>query len=115
MSPFPSSFSAPPISRMVRESFADATINDYSREGISLKIEGTFPLSEGQIVILQGTPPPEPLAANFILDHFLKIKKFVVKRIGDGHQPIIGLQAISENEKYHEQNQIDSVLTVSSG
>lgn len=94
---------------------ADATINDYSREGISLKIEGTFPLSEGQIVILQGTPPPEPLAANFILDHFLKIKKFVVKRIGDGHQPIIGLQAISENEKYHEQNQIDSVLTVSSG
>lgn len=90
-----------------------ATICDYSRESISLKTEGTFPFSEGQIVILDGVPPSEPLEANFILDHFLRIKKFVVKRIGNGPQPVIVLQAISENEKYNEQNQINSILTQS--
>ncbi|MCF6155496.1 MAG: hypothetical protein E3K36_09630 [Candidatus Brocadia sp.] len=92
-----------------------ATICDYSRESISLKTEGSFPLSEGQIVILQGIPPAEPLTANFIIDHFLRIKKFMVKRIVNGPQPTIGLQAIPENEKYNGQNQIDSALTVSSG
>ncbi|MEP9409871.1 MAG: hypothetical protein HRF42_00430 [Candidatus Brocadia sp.] len=87
---------------------AGAAICDYSRESISLKIEGTFPFGEGQIVILEGTPPAEPLEANFIIEHFLRIKKFVVKRIGNGDQPIIGLQAISESKRYNEQNQTDN-------
>jgi hypothetical protein len=56
----------------------------------------------------------EPLAANFIVDHFLKKKKFVVRRIAEGLQPIIGLQAVPEGERYHEPNQIDGVLTASS-
>lgn len=92
-----------------------ATICDYSRESISLKTEGPFPLSVGQIVNLQGTPPAEPLAANFIIDHFLRIKKFTVKRIVNGPQSIVGLQTISENEKYEKQNQIDLVFPIFSG
>ena len=52
---------------------ANATIYNYSREGISLKLEATnLPLNEGQIVTLQGTSPKEPLVANFIVDHFLE-------------------------------------------
>jgi len=94
---------------------ANATIYDYSCEGISLKLEATnLPLSEGQIVTLQGTSPKEPLAANFIVDHFLEKKRFMVRRIADGLQAIIGLQACPEGERYHEPNQIDGVLTASS-
>ncbi|NUO07071.1 MAG: hypothetical protein HUU08_00075 [Candidatus Brocadia sp.] len=90
-----------------------ASICDYARESISLKTEGHFPLNVGQIVILQGTPPAEPLEANFIIDYFLRIKRFMIKRIVDGPQQIIGLQAIPENGKYNEQNQIDSIVTQS--
>ncbi len=56
-----------------------------------------LPLSEGQIVTLQGTSPKEPLAANFIVDHFLGKKRFMVRRIANGPQPVIGLQATLES------------------
>jgi len=103
------------VSLQDRKTIIRTTICDCSREGLSLKLEATnLPLSEGQIVILQGTSPVEPLAANFIVDHFLKKKKFVVRRIANGPQPIIGLQATLESERYNEPNQIDSVLTASS-
>ncbi len=92
------------------KSVCGVTICDYSRESISLKSEGPFPLHEGQIVILQGTPPPEPLAAIFIIDHFLRIRKFMVRRIKNEPQPFIGLQAIFENEEYNGQNQTDCLL-----
>lgn len=55
-------------------------------------------LSEKQVVLLQGTPPVEPLAANFVADHFLKTKRFMVKRMTNGTQPIVGLQATLESE-----------------
>lgn len=98
-----------------RKTIIRATFCDCSREGISLKLEATnLPLSVGQVVILQGTSPVEPLAANFIVDHFLKKKKFVVRRIADGLQSIIGLQTVPEGERHNEPNQIDGVLTASS-
>ena len=38
----------------------------------------------------------------------------MVRRIADGLQPIIGLQAVPEGERYNEPNQIDDVSTASS-
>ena len=37
----------------------------------------------------------------------------MVRRIADGLQPIIGLQAVPEGERYNEPNQIDDVSTAS--
>jgi hypothetical protein len=91
-----------------------ATICDFSREGLSLKLEDTnLPLLEEQVVILQGESPKESIAANFIMDHFLKKKKFLVRRTANELQPIIGLQAILESEKSNESNQNGRVLTSS--
>lgn len=73
-------------------------IYDYSCKGFSLQIEDISGLSNGQIVCLQGTSPAEPFEAKFIIDHFLEIKRFVVRRIANGSQPIVGLQAIPEAE-----------------
>lgn len=87
------------------------TICDYSRDGLLLMLEGTQNLNVGQIVILQGTSPAEPLEANFIINHFLKTKNFVIRRIVNGPQPIIGLQAIPESEKSDDLNQIVGVST----
>jgi hypothetical protein len=74
-------------------------IRDYSVEGLALQIENASGLSNGQIVCLQGTSPPEPFEANCIMDHFLKIKRFVIKRIANGLQPIVGVQTIIEAER----------------
>ncbi len=94
-----------------RKAIIKATLCDFSREGLSLKLESTnLPLSEEQVVTLQGESPKEAISANFVVDHFLKKKKFMVRRIANGLQPIIGLQAIPESEKSHEPNQIGSVL-----
>jgi hypothetical protein len=98
-----------------RKTIIRAAICNCSREGISLKLEATnLPLNEGQIVTLQGTSPKEPLAANFIVDHFLEKKRFMVRQIANGSLPIIGLQAVPEGERHNEPNQIDGVLTASS-
>ena len=76
-----------------------ANICDYSHEGMSVQLENAnLKLSEKQVVLLQGTPPVEPLAANFVADHFLKTKRFMVKRMTNGTQPIVGLQATLESE-----------------
>ncbi len=75
------------------------SICDYFREGLALQIEDISGLSIGQTVCLQGTLPAEPFEASYIMDHFLKIKKLVIKRITNGLQPIVGLQAISEAER----------------
>ncbi len=74
-----------------------AAIHDYSCKGMSLITENTLSLNEGERVILQGAPPAEPLAASFVIDHFLKTRQFIIKRIENRPQPVIGLQAISEN------------------
>jgi len=88
-----------------RKTIIRATICNCSREGISLKLEATnLPLNEGQIVTLQGTSPKEPLAANFIVDHFLEKKRFMVRQIANGSLPIIGLQAVPEGERHNEPN-----------
>ena len=88
-----------------RKTIIRATICNCSREGISLKLEATdLPLNEGQIVTLQGTSPKEPLVANFIVDHFLEKKRFMVRQIANGSLPIIGLQAVPEGERHNEPN-----------
>lgn len=74
-------------------------IRDYSCKGLSLQIEDISGLSNGQIVCLQGTFPSEPFEVNYIMDHFLKIKKFMIKRIENGLQPIVGVQTITEVER----------------
>ncbi|MEK7852968.1 MAG: hypothetical protein AAB243_04140 [Planctomycetota bacterium] len=97
-----------------RKAIIKATICNFSREGLSLKLEATtLPMLEGQVVTLQGESPKEPIAANFVVDHFLKIKRFKVMRVTNGLQPIIGLQVILESEISNEPNQIGSVLTSS--
>ncbi|MBI5307145.1 MAG: phosphatidylserine/phosphatidylglycerophosphate/cardiolipin synthase family protein [Planctomycetes bacterium] len=97
-----------------RKAIIKATIFNFSREGLSLKLEATtLPMLEGQVVTLQGESPKEPIAANFVVDHFLKIKRFKVKRVTNGLQPIIGLQVILESEISNEPNQIGSVSTSS--
>ena len=88
-----------------RKTIIRATICNCSREGISLKLEATnLPLNEGQIVTLEGTSPKEPLVANFIVDHFLEKKRFMVRQIANGSLPIIGLQAVPEGERHNEPN-----------
>jgi hypothetical protein len=82
----------------------DAAIYDYSCEAISLKMENTYSLYEGERVALQGIPPVEPLAANFVMDHFLKIGEFVVKRIENSPQPVAALQAILKSNRCEELN-----------
>ncbi|GJQ59428.1 MAG: hypothetical protein D8M57_09775 [Candidatus Scalindua sp. AMX11] len=72
------------------------TIRDYSCKGLALQIENSSGLSNGQIVSLQGTSPSEPFEVNYIMDHFLKIKRFMITRIADGLEPIVGLQTIAE-------------------
>ena len=107
----------PPLNVCLQDGKAiiKATICNFSREGLSLKLEATtLPMLEGQVVTLQGESPKEPIAANFVVDHFLKIKRFKVRRVTNGLQPIIGLQAILESEISHEPNQSGSVLTSSS-
>jgi hypothetical protein len=66
---------------------------------LALQIEDISGLNNEQIVCLQGTSPPEPFEANYIMDHFLKIKKFMVIRVENGLQPIVGVQTITEAER----------------
>jgi len=75
------------------------TIRDYSRNSLAVQIEDISGLNNEQIVCLQGTSPPEPFEANYIMDHFLKIKRFMIKRIENGMQPIVGVQAFTEAER----------------
>ncbi|KHE92028.1 MAG: hypothetical protein K8F52_03610 [Candidatus Scalindua rubra] len=75
------------------------TICDYSCKGLALQIEDISGLSYGQVVCLQGDSPPEPFEANYIMDYFLKIKRFKITRIADGSQPIVGVQGITEAER----------------
>jgi hypothetical protein len=75
------------------------TMRDYAVEGLALQIENISGLSNGQIICLQGTSPPEPFEVNYIMDHFLKIKRFMIKRIANGLQPIIGVQSITKTER----------------
>jgi hypothetical protein len=75
------------------------TIRDYSCKSLALQIENISGLSNGQIVCLQGTSLPEPFEVNYIMDHFLKIKRFMIKRIENGLQPIVGVQTITEAER----------------
>jgi hypothetical protein len=75
------------------------TIRDYSRNSLAVQIEDISGLNNDQIVCLQGTSPPEPFEANYIMDHFLKIKKFMVIRVENGLQPIVGVQTITEAER----------------
>lgn len=75
------------------------TIRDYSCKGLALQIEDISGLSNGQVVCLQGTYPPEPFEAYYIMDHFIKIKRFMIKRIANGVQPIVGVQTITEAER----------------
>ena len=97
-----------------RKTVTRATICDCSYEGIALKLETPdLPLIEGQIVTLQGESPKEPRATNFIVDHFLKINRFMVRRIANGLHPVIGLQVNLESERYNESNQNDGLLTTS--
>lgn len=91
-----------------------ATICNCSYEGISLKLEAADTLLfEGQVVTLQGESPKEPLAANFIVDHFLKKKQFVIRQITNRSQPVIGLKTASEGERPDEPNQIGRLITTS--
>jgi hypothetical protein len=74
------------------------SISDYSCMDLTLQIEDISGLIIGDIVSLQGTFPIKPFEASYIIDHFLKIKRFKVRRITNGLQPIVGLQTISEAE-----------------
>ena len=92
----------PPLSLYLedcKKTITITTMRDYAVEGLALQIENISGLSNGQIICLQGTSPPEPFEANYIIDHFLKIKRFMVKRIKDGLQPIVGVQTITEAER----------------
>lgn len=75
------------------------TMRDYAVEGLALQIENISGLSNGQIICLQGTSPPEPFEVNYIMDHFLKVKRFMIKRMANGLQPIIGVQSITKTER----------------
>jgi hypothetical protein len=52
--------------------------------------------------MVQGILPKESFAANFILDHFLKIGRFKIKWMRDETQPIIGLHAFPEDKIHTE-------------
>jgi hypothetical protein len=92
------------------ETAIQVTVGGYSRNSISLKSEAAnLPLHEGQIVILQGTPPVEPLEANFLLDYFLKIKKFIITRIVPGQPLTIELEAVMEEGEYKELYQANYI------
>lgn len=75
------------------------SIRDYSCKGLALHIEDISGLSIGDIVSLHGSFPIKPFEASYIVDHFLKINKLVIRQITNGLQPIVGLQAISEAER----------------
>ncbi len=94
-----------------RKTTIKAAMCDYSREGVSLKLEATdFLGNNGQVVTLQGESPIEPRVADFIVDHFLKKKQFVIRRIMNGSQPVIGLQIAPDEEDLNESNQIDRMI-----
>ena len=80
------------------------TIRDYSVEGFALQIENISGLSNGQIVCLRGTSPTEPFEANYIIDHYLKNKRFMIMRVENGLQPIVGVQTITEAERVCKSN-----------
>ena len=80
------------------------TIRDYSRSSLTLQIEDISGLSNGQIVCLQGTSPPEPFEANYIMDYYLKTRRFIIKRIANGVQPIVGVQTIIEEERDNQSD-----------
>lgn len=89
-----------------------ATLCDYSREGLSLKLDFlNLSVNKGDIVILQNTSLLEPRSEHFVVDHFLKIKQFVIRRVANGSQTVLGLQAVPEGERHDERNLIDRVIT----
>ncbi len=94
-----------------RKTIIKASVCDYSREGVSLKVEAADLLwDKGQIVTLQGESSIEPRVADFIADHFLNNKQFVIRRITNGSQPVIGLQIAPEEGGQNESNQIDRMI-----
>ncbi|OOP57668.1 MAG: hypothetical protein AYP45_02100 [Candidatus Brocadia carolinensis] len=94
-----------------RKTTINASMCDYSREGVSLKVETTDLLqNHGQIVTLQGESPFEPRLAGFTIDHFLEKNQFVIRRITKGSQPIIGLQIAPEEDGQNGSNQIDRMI-----
>lgn len=91
-----------------------ATLCDYSREGLSLKLDTlNLPLNKGELVTLQGTSPLEPRSADFIVRYFLKRRQFIIRRIANESQAVIGLQLVPEEERHDDLNQIDSTTTPS--
>lgn len=98
-------WSQPPLNVCLhdRKTTIRAAICNCSCEGMSLKLEATnLPLNEGQIIALQGTSPDEPPAANFMAGHFLGKKRFVVRQIVNGLQPVVGLQMVPTGEEYND-------------
>lgn len=94
-----------------RKTIIKASVCDYSREGVSLKVEAADLLRDkGQVVTLQGESSIEPRVADFIADHFLNNKQFVIRRITNGSQPVIGLQIAPEEGGQNESNQIDRMI-----
>ena len=87
-----------------KKSVRVTSIRDYSSNGQALQIEEISGLSIGDIVSLHGTFPIKPFEASYIIDHFLKINRLVIRRVTDGLQPIVGLQAISESERGDESD-----------
>lgn len=98
----PWQWSQPSLSLYQEESKKTITvksIHDYSCKGLSLQIEDISGLINEQVICLHGNSPPEPFEANYIMDHFFKIKRFMVKRMADGLQPIVGVQTITKAER----------------
>lgn len=81
-----------------KKNIASKFIFDYSRNGIAVRIEETSGIDKGQILCLQDSASTELLQTNLILNHFLKMKSFMIKRIANESQSKVGLQTISETE-----------------
>ncbi|GAB62490.1 MAG: hypothetical protein DWB56_01520 [Candidatus Jettenia sp.] len=97
------------ISLQDNKTLTRAAICDYSCKGISLEIESALALCEGQIILLQGEPPTEPLEANFVMNHFLRIKRFIIRQLSQGSPSTIRLEAAPAEE--NNKPGIDSRLT----
>lgn len=100
-------WSQPSVSLCPEESKKTITIKaicDYSCKGLALQIEDISGLINGQVICLQGDSPPEPFEAYYIMDYYLKIRRFIIKRIANGVQPIVGVQPIIEEERDNQSD-----------
>lgn len=91
-----------------------ASLCDYSREGAAIKLDAlNHSLKMGDIVTLQNTLPSEPRPEDFIIAHFLKRNQFIIRRIINDSQPVIGLQIVSDGERRDEQDHFNGITTAS--